>query len=293
MMDQTTATRRRSGSFQTFLGLALTAFLLGAVVTGYLWWREDRAEQAAPAKLATDGKPTGPVVAAPRPRAAGDSAALASSAEVAAQQGGLEGRLALAEARLARIDQQTQAASGNAGRAEGLLIAFAARRTLERGDELGYLGDQLRLRFGMAQPDAVRVVLEASKDPIRLDELIARLDGLEPKLITPSAAPSFSRFRRELGDLFVIRRESTPSTRPDRSLYRARLSLEQGRVEDAIKEVRTLPGAANARGWIVDAKRYAAIQNALNILETSAIQETSGLRDSDGQAIDQPGPTTR
>lgn len=292
-MDQTTATRRRSGSFQTFLGLALTAFLLGAVVTGYLWWREDRAGQAAPAKLAADGKPAGPAASSPRPRAAGDSEALESSEEVAAQQGGLEGRLALAEARLARIDQQTQAASGNAGRAEGLLIAFAARRTLERGDELGYLGDQLRLRFGMAQPDAVRVVLEASKDPIRLDELIARLDGLEPKLITPSAAPSFSRFRRELGDLFVIRRESTPSTRPDRSLYRARLSLEQGRVEDAIKEVRTLPGAANARGWIVDAKRYAAIQNALNILETSAIQETSGLRDSEGQAIDQPGPTTR
>lgn len=292
-MDHTIGTRRKSGSFQTFLGLALTALLLGAVVTGYLWWRGDPPEKTAPAKVAASGKPGAPSAALPGSEPASEIDALALSEEVAAREGGLEGRLALAEARLARLDQQTQAASGNAGRAEGLLIAFAARRALERGDELGYLGDQLRLRFGMAQPDAVRVVLEASKDPIRLDQLIARLDGLEPKLITPSAAPSFSRFRRELGDLFVIRRESTPSTRPDRSLYRARLSLEQGRVEDAIKEVRSLPGAADARGWIADAKRYASIQNALNILETSAIRETSGLRDSEGQAIDQPGPTTR
>ncbi|MCR2833176.1 hypothetical protein [Parerythrobacter lacustris] len=292
-MDDTIGTRRKSGSFQTILGLALTAILLGAVVTGYFWWRGDRPEQAVPAKIATSDKPKAPPNAMSEFGSAGDIDALASREEAAAQEGGLEGRLALAEARLARIDQQTQAASGNAGRAEGLLIAFAARRTLERGEGLGYLGDQLRLRFGMAQPDAVRVVLEASKDPIRLDQLIARLDGLEPTLVTPSEAPSFSRFRRELGELFVIRRESTPSTRSDRSIYRARLSLEQGRVEDAIKEVRTLPGAANAKQWIVDAKRYAAIQNALNILETSAIQETSGLRDSEGQAIDQPGPTTR
>ena len=48
----------------------------------------------------------------------------------------------------------TLAASGNAARAEGLLIAFSARRTLERGNDLGYLGDQLRLRFGDAEANA-------------------------------------------------------------------------------------------------------------------------------------------
>lgn len=292
-MNDTIGTRRKSGSFQTILGLALTAILLGAVVTGYFLWRGDPPEQAVPARIATSETSKLPSSATSEPGAAGDLDTLATREEVAAQEGGLEARLALAEARLARIDQRTQAASGNAGRAEGLLIAFAARRALERGDALGYLGDQLRLRFGMAQPDAVRVVLEGSRNPIRLDQLIARLDGLEPELIAQSEAPSFSRFRREMSDLFVIRRESTPSTRPDRSIYRARLSLEQGRVDDAIKEVRMLPGAANARQWIVDAKRYAAIQNALNILETSAIQETSGLRDSEGQAIEQPGPMTR
>lgn len=292
-MDDIAGTRRKSGSFQTILGLALTSLLLGAVVWGYFWWRDRGTQEEVPARAAQSGSPARLASGTPAAQPTGAANAATVPALPAAPQEGLEARLALAEARLARIDQQTQAASGNAGRAEGLLIAFAARRTLERGEELGYLADQLRLRFGMAQPDAVRVVLEASKNPIRLDQLIARLDGLEPELITQSEAPSFSRFRRELSDLFVIRRESTPSTRPDRSMYRARLSLEQGRVEDAIKEVRTLPGAANARQWIIDAKRYASIQNALNILETSAIQETSGLRDSDGQAIDQPGPTTR
>lgn len=292
-MDDIAGTRRKSGSFQTILGLALTAALLGAVIFGYFWWRDRGPQDDAPVRAAESGAPARLASGSPTASAVGTESAATTPTIPAAQQGGLEARLALAEARLARIDQQTQAASGNAGRAEGLLIAFAARRTLERGEELGYLGDQLRLRFGMAQPDAVRVVLEASKDPIRLDQLIARLDGLEPQLVAASEAPSFSRFRRDLGELFVIRRESTPSTRSDRALYRARLSLEQGRVEKAIEEVRTLPGASNARQWIVDAKRYASIQNALNILETSAIQETSGLRDSEGQTIDQPSPAAR
>src|SRR5690606_34403984 len=77
---------------------------------------------------------------------------------VAEQQGGLDQRIAAMEQRLARLDLQAAAAEGNAARAEGLLIAFAARRSIERGAQLGYLADQLQLRFGNAQPVAVRTV---------------------------------------------------------------------------------------------------------------------------------------
>ncbi len=86
------------------------------------------------------------------------------------------------EQRIDQLSLQTQAASGNAARAESLLIAFAARRAIERGEPLGYLADQLRLRFEDARPNSVRTIIAAAESPLTLDELIARLDGLAPTL---------------------------------------------------------------------------------------------------------------
>ena len=45
----------------------------------------------------------------------------------------------------------------------GLLLTYAVRRTLDNGAPLGYLAEQLRLRFGATQPQAVRAVISAAK----------------------------------------------------------------------------------------------------------------------------------
>jgi hypothetical protein len=208
---------------------------------------------------------------------------------VAQQQGGLDQRLAAAEQRLARLDLQAQAAAGNAARAEALLIAFATRRLIQRGDELGYLADQLRLRFGDDRPNAVSTIISFSRSdpPIRLDGLLARLKGLGPELSQSSSGPSFAAFRRELGALFTIRRESTPSARPEERLERARIALEQGRYRSAIEEVRALPGAAKAESWIADAERYAAAMEALENIEAAAVLDQRGVRDREGKRVDQ------
>jgi len=206
------------------------------------------------------------------------------------QQGGLDQRLAAAEQRLAQLDLQTQAATGNAARAEGLLIAFATRRTMERGAELGYLADQLRIRFSDALPNAVNTVIATSRDPITLDELLARLEGLGPVLSNSKEEPSLERFQRELSELFIIRRESSPSPQPERRLDRARYFLESGRVSAAIEEVKKLPGAAQAAPWIRDAGRYAAAQQALDLIETSAVLEPRRLRDGEGNRVQQASP---
>ena len=166
------------------------------------------------------------------------------------QQGGIDQRLAAAEQRLARLDLQAQATAGNTARAEGLLIAFATRRAIEKGAELGFLADQLRLRFGDAMPNAVRTIIDQSRNPITLDMLTARLDGLAPSLSEPDRRFSWDLVRNELSQLFVVRRESTPSPQPERRLDRARMFLESGRTEAAIAEVRNLPGADNAAQWI-------------------------------------------
>ena len=291
-MNDYTSTRRKGPSAKPVLVAVLASFLLGGAVAGYaVYSMTDRAPAAtgnAPSKPQTLSSPASSPV--PTPKATASQAAREAVQRVAEQQGGIDSRLAAAEQRLARLDLQAQAAAGNTARAEGLLIAFATRRALEKGAELGYLSDQLRLRFGDAMPNAVDTIIRTSRNPITLDQLIARLEGLSPRLFETNGQFGFARLSEELSQLFVVRRESAPSPQPQRRLDRARLFLESGRTDSAIAEVRNLPGASSAEGWIRDAERYAAVQRALDLIETAAVLEPRRLRDGAGNRIEQPSP---
>ena len=291
-MNDYTSTRRKGPSAKPVLVAVLASFLLGGAVAGYaVYSMTDRAPAAtgnAPSKPQTLSSPASSPV--PTPKATASQAAREAVQRVAEQQGGIDSRLAAAEQRLARLDLQAQAAAGNTARAEGLLIAFATRRALEKGAELGYLSDQLRLRFGDAMPNAVDTIIRTSRNPITLDQLIARLEGLSPRLSETNGQFGFARLSEELSQLFVVRRESAPSPQPQRRLDRARLFLESGRTDSAIAEVRNLPGASSAEGWIRDAERYAAVQRALDLIETAAVLEPRRLRDGAGNRIEQPSP---
>ena len=289
-MNNFTSTRRKVPSVRPVMVAVLASFLLGGAVAGYAVYtltdRDEPATQPATVETQSLASPT----SEPTPTPSASQAAQEAVDRVAEQQGGLDTRLAAAEQRLARLDLQAQAAAGNTARAEGLLIAFATRRALEKGAELGYLADQLRLRFGDAMPNAVDTIIRTSRNPITLDQLIARLEGLSPKLAEPSSQNGFARFGEELSQLFVVRRESAPSPQPQRRLDRARLFLESGRTDSAIAEVRNLPGAENAEGWLRDAERYATLQRSLDLIETAAVLEPRRLRDGAGNRIDQPSP---
>ena len=284
---------------------ALAAFLAGGALVGWVMWYNlqpgrpgaPRPEVVAEAGVgAAVGAVAGAgavakdaLTATPTPLAATEKAV----ERVAEQQGGLDQRLAAAEQRLTQLDLQAQAAAGNAARAESLLIAFATRRSVERGAELGYLTDQLRLRFGDQWPNAVGTIIEFSRNPIRLDSLVARLEGLAPQLRESGEGPSWAAFQRELGQLFVFRRESTPSPQPQRRLERARWALEQGRLSAAIDEVKGMPGAAKAESWIKDAERYKKAMDALEVIETAAVLDQRGLRDGAGNPVRQLSPLIR
>lgn len=299
-MNSLSTQQTRGGAFRATIAVVIMVLLIAAAVAGYLWWRPgfggaQKVVGETPALeesvTLTDLEPT----PEPSPSASeSEAVAVQEAAEaverVEEQQGGLDQRLAAAEQRLARLDLQAQAAAGNAARAEGLLIAFATRRAIERGAELGFLADQLRLRFGDALPNAVRTIISMSRDPVTMDQLIARLEGLEPELRRTDDEPSFERLQRELSQLFVIRRETSPSPQPVRRMERARLFLESGRYEAAIEEVQNMPGAPAAERWVSDMRRYAAAQRALDLIETAAVLEPRRLRDGAGNRIGQPSP---
>ena len=297
------------------MAAATAAFIAGGALVGYVvWYNLSPAEpqvaaadappalpDAQPVDAEPSASPSAVITASPSPLAQAVAALEEGNPEgaaevvnrVAEQQGGIDQRLAAAEQRLARLDLQAQAAAGNAARAEGLLIAFATRRAVERGAELGYLADQLRLRFSDQWPNAVNTIISFARNPIRIDNLTARLDGLGPQLVERNEGMSWARFRREVGQLFVIRRESTPSSQPERRLERARIALEQGRYQNAIDEIRGLPGAEQAESWIADAERYKAAMEALEVIETAAVLDQSGLRDGAGNVVSQPSPIDR
>ncbi len=289
---------RKAPSGRALLLAALLAFVAGGALVGWVMWYNLAGPRAAQQRAGTvaeagaDGTPAPPaaLAASPTPLAAAAIKAEQTAERVAEQQGGIDQRLAAAEQRLTRLDLQAQAAAGNAARAESLLIAFATRRAVERGAELGYLSDQLRLRFGDQWPNAVGTIIDFSRNPIRLDSLVARLEGLAPQLRESGEGPSWGAFKRELTQLFVVRRESTPSPQPQRRMERARWALEQGRYQAAIDEVKGMPGAAKAEGWIADAERYRKAMEALEVIETAAVLDQRGLRDGAGNQVRQLSP---
>lgn len=266
---------RRGGGGVILLALVV-AFLLGAAGVGYTVWKgllPIARPAPAPQKLATPAVAPAPAPAGTRIAPAADPASLA------AQQSQLEARTAALAARLDTLTLQADAAAGNATRAEALLVAFATRRALDRGAPLNTLEDQLRLRFGDSQPHAVATVIDAAREPVTLDQLVAGLDGLAPSLTeTPSDGGAWARMRRELSALFVIRRQDTPSPAPQAMLRRARILLESGRTEEAIGEVQHLPGASGAADWFTAARRYDDARRALDVLETSAMIGTPAQR---------------
>ena len=310
-MESKYGSRRKPTSKRSFMLAATASFVTGGALVGYVVWynlapAEEAVVEAEPAQLVA-GEPSdvptseaSDAIITPSPSPLAEAVAALEEGDadgaaeavtrVAEQQGGLDQRLAAAEQRLARLDLQAQAAAGNAARAEGLLIAFATRRAVERGAELGYLADQLRLRFSDQWPNAVATIINFSREPIRFDNLTARLEGLGPELVERDEGMSWARVQRELGQLFVIRRENTPSPQPERRLERARFALEQGRYQNAIDEIRGMPGAEAAASWIADAERYRDAMQALEVIETAAVLDQSGLRDGAGNIVNQPSP---
>lgn len=287
---QTAAPVVRRKSTIGALFFALIMFLLGAGLVGYLAWQGelDRylpAKPRASQSLATDNGSSATAVVARQ------AATLTTQRLEAAVP--LEARLAMLEDRFSRLDFKADAASGNAARAEGLLIAMAARRQIERGEPLGYVTDQLQLRFADAQPQAVGTIIAFSRSPVTLDQLAARLDALAPNLTDRSQQTSFvERTRRAIAGLFVVHTDSPTLLAPSARIDRARLMLTARRIVSAIDEVERLPGADAANKWIADARRFDATQRALDLIETTAMMEPRRLKDGSGQNVNQPSPLT-
>lgn len=265
--DRRTAAKKPMASV---LILALFAFLAGLILMGWVLARWDRAAQylgIVPAPTPVSAAPVRPQMPAvtPSPSSTPAPERLVIDPEISR-------RVAQLEQGVATISSQSRAAVGNADRAEGLLVAFAARRALDRGVSLGYLEGLLQQRFGQSNRAAVATIVTASRQPITLEELQTGLQNVGPALV--GAGPDqgwWPALKAELGTLVRIRREGTPSTLPAERLQRAKRRLDAGQVDVALAEVLRLPAHTSAAPWIAAARRYVSARRALDTIETAAL----------------------
>jgi Mitochondrial inner membrane protein len=223
--------------------LLLLAFVGGA---GASWWLADHygwleADQpvATPVSSPASSQPAAPLVAGPAPASADPAFA-----------------------------------SGNAARAEGLMMVFAARRAIDSGAPLGYLIDQLQSRFGTSQPQAILTIMQASQSPVSLQALQSDLTEIEHLLLTGSRDETlWANMKREFSELFVLRKADSPSPAPMQRMLRARALIESGNLAGAIAEVSAMPGASDqaVQNWLARARTYDDVRKALDRLERSAL----------------------
>jgi hypothetical protein len=205
-----------------------------------------------------------PVVMNPQPQAPPVQPAAVTQSE--------DLKIAELENRVAAVESATTRAEGSAGRADALVIAFAARRAIDRGVALGYLENLLVDRFGAQHQAAVATVITASHQPVRLDDLVTEYDSVGPDLRRGGPQDSWwTNLRRELGGLVEVHSAERPATSPDAEYQRARQRLASGDVEQALAETMRLPGAARAGDWVTKARRYIAAHRALDEIESAAL----------------------
>jgi hypothetical protein len=206
-----------------------------------------------------------PVVMNPQPTAPAPAAAPVQ--DPAQQQ-----RIANLESRLTAVENATERAEGSAGRADALVVAFAARRAIDRGVALGYLENLLVDRFGAQHRAAVATIVTASHQPVRLDDLISEYDALGPDLRRGGPQDSWwTNVRRELGSMVELHSASRPASNPEARYERASARLASGNVDEALAETMRMPGASRAGDWVGKARRYIAAHRALDEIESAAL----------------------
>jgi hypothetical protein len=181
-------------------------------------------------------------------------------------------RIADLEARVGRVENATERAEGFAGRADALVVAFAARRAIDRGVALGYLEPLLVDRFGTQHQAAIATIVTASRSPVRLNDLTAEYEALGSELKRGGPDESWwSGFRREFGSIVEVHRANRPAMNADARYNRALQRLSTGDVDQALAETMRLPGASRAGDWITKARRYIAAHRALDEVESAAL----------------------
>mgnify|MGYP003349125466 CR=1 FL=1 len=130
------------------------------------------------------------------------------------------------------------------------------------------------MRFGEAQPKAVATIINAANAPVTIADLAQGLDDITPRLLdTDGQQDWWTSTKRELANLVIIRKATSPSPVPQKAIERAKLMVSAGRVDNALKEIERLPEHQDADNWLQMARQYNEARRALDVIEAAVILE--------------------
>ena len=272
--SETAARRPRVGLVITTL--VVLAFVVGIALmlvamrnSGGWFVRTPSAAQPAPEGVLTQPAPQ------PEPQPSPQVTVPPTPEALDSRETTLAAQLSALDTRTASIDSTTAAAAAQAGRAEAMMVAFAARRAIDRGRALGYLEVQLRERFGQIAAGPVATVIQAARQPVTVAALRQALDANADRLTNGGGDGWVSGWlagiRHQFGSLIILHDVNTPSQLPAERLARARRLLDAAQVEAALAEVSRLPGAGSSGNWANAARRFIAAHRALDALEAAAL----------------------
>ena len=248
----------------------LIAFVLIVVGAGAATWGLAHYQPAA--RLLGIVPAQQPVTLTPKPIVANPQSGAGALPAPRPDNQAEEQKIADLQNRIAAVENATARAEGSAGRADALVVAFAARRAIDRGVALGYLENLLVDRFGVQHRAAVATIITASHQPVRLDDLVSEYDSLGADLRRGGPQDSWwTNLQREFGDLVEIHSAERPAANPDARFERARQELAGGDVDKALAETMRLPGAPRAGDWVTKARSYIAAHRALDEIESAAL----------------------
>ena len=268
--------------FRTIILLLLIAFIGGIISAGWAITRYDifQTGNSAPSIVMDRNiiKESGTADSETKPSQSAELARTAANQKTAIDNQSIREPINNLGESLPPNDTRSQQASATVDRAESMLIAISARRAVDSGSALGYLEHELRLKFGNSNPDDVRAITDASNNPVRLATLQNQLDSASDILLSPSNdATIWDVIKKEMGELFVIRKAGSQPPQADRRLARIKTALANRDIETAILEMEKMPGAGSARDWIALAKRYMRVQQALDAIEKTALSIPSNI----------------
>ena len=235
--------------------------------------RVRRLEQTPPPVLAGAVEGAGASVQAIQPLRERMAALESQASNLVASDSGLSSRLE-------QLAQEIQRVGGNAQAADQqmreLFLLSVARRMVAAGRSLSPLTDVLERSYGQQYGPAVQALTAWSANPGNRATLAMRLDNLP--LDAAQAAPTGSwweRLRARFAGLVSVRGERAV-TQPGATELRAtaRAELAEGDLPAAIRTVEKLPATSARDAWLADARLLAGAEQALDMLEESAIGRT-------------------
>ena len=233
--------------------------------------RVARLEQAPPA-LAAPAVTAGPAAAL---KPLGDRVAALES-----QAGSLVAADSGMSSRLEQLAQDIQRVGGSAQAADmqvrELFVLSVARRLVAAGRALSPLSDVLERSYGQQYPPAMQALTAWSANPHNRATLATRLDEL-PVEETPRATAGnwWDRLRSRLSGLVSVRGERTSSQPGVAELQReAQAEMARGDLAAAIRAVERQPPSKSRDAWLADAQLLLGAEQALDMLEESAIGRT-------------------